>query len=365
MALLVFSASASALELKYVGHFEIPSLQKFSDSTIGALSGLISADEGKTFWAVSGDHGKMGRPRIYQFALELRLRNKKQPFRLKPIKMVELSVNESESAHQSTHSSPKIFSPVIDLEAISLLPWGDFLLANTGDLTTKPLALPQILDIKNDGGIVREFSLPPAFLPTSDPQQKRGLQGHLTLGGLAAVPDGKTWILAAEGALAQDGSGFRRLVAYHSPAAWKLAPKEQYAYPIETRNSGKIDFPRGIADLVFLNSTVFLSVERVMVVTAAGPQFEVEIFQCDLAGATDISSLTQLDISSAATIKPISKKLILRLAHWRKKIGKIENFEGIALGPTLSNGQKTVLLVSDDNFMRNLRTQFLLLSIKE
>jgi hypothetical protein len=61
----------------------------------------------------------------------------------------------------------------------------------------------------------------------------------------------------------------------------------------------------------------------------------------------------------------VSKKLILKLSSLRPKIGQIENFEGIALGPTLSEGQRTVLLVSDDNFMRNLRTQFLMLSIKE
>lgn len=367
LGLLALASSALAMELEYVGHFNVPIQQEFKSTTIGALSGLVSEDNGKKFWVVSGDRSKFGEPRIYEYKLQMQPKSKKQPFVMKPLQVVTLSVNQSESAHQSTKSKPEVFSPVIDLKAISLLPWGDFLVSNTGDLNRKPWVLPQILDVKKDGTIVREFTVPAAFLPDKAVKQTKGLKGHLTFEGIAAFPDGKTWLVAAEGALVQDHPGLRRLVVYHSSAAWKLEPKEQYIYPIETRNSGSIDFPRGISDIVFIGPTKFLSLERVIVITPAGPEFQVEIFECDLGSATDVSLHESLPLlpTPIDSTKMVSKKLVLKLSSLRKKIGPIENFEGIALGPTLSDGQRTVLLVSDDNFMRNLRTQFLMLSIKE
>jgi hypothetical protein len=358
---------AFAVELEYVGHFNVPHQQKFKGTTIGALSGLVSENDGKTFWVVSGDRGKMGEPRIYEFKLQLQLKSKKQPFVMRPTQVVSLTVNQSESAHESTKSKAENFSPIIDLEAISLLPWGDFLVSNTGDLNQKPPVIPQILDVKKDGTIMRDFTVPLLFLPDKTSKQPRGLKGHLTFEGLASLPDGKTWMATAEGPLAQDNPGIRRVLIYRSTEAWKLEPREQYIYPIDTKNAGTIDFPRGISDVAFIGPTKFLSVERVIVINPSGPEYQVEIYECDLAGATDVSvqeALANLPVEGG-TLKPISKKLVLKLSSLRSKVGKIENFEGIALGPTLPDGQKTVLLVSDDNFMRNLRTQFLMLSIKE
>jgi 3-phytase len=363
----LISSLAAAVELEYVGHFQIPNQQSFNGTTLGALSGLVSEDGGKTYWVVSGDRGKWGEPRIYEFKLQLQPKSKKQPFVMKPLRVVSLTVNQSQSAHQSTKSKPEIFSALIDLEAISLLPWGDFLLSNTGDLNLKPPVPPQILDVKKDGTIVRDFTVPLLFLPDKTSKQARGLKGHLTFEGLTALPDGKSWMAAAESPLVQDNPGLRRVLLYRTIAAWKIEPREQYIYPIDTKNAGTIDFPRGISDMVFIGPTKFLSVERVIVIHPSGPEFQVEVYECDLAGATDVSreeALAQFPVDGAV-IKPISKRLILKLSSLRKKIGKIENFEGIALGPTLPDGRKTVLLVSDDNFMRNQRTQFLMLSIKD
>jgi hypothetical protein len=42
----------------------------------------------------------------------------------------------------------------------------------------------------------------------------------------------------------------------------------------------------------------------------------------------------------------------------------IDNIEGVTFGPTLPNGHKTLVFVSDNNFLPIEKTQFLLFEIE-
>ena len=42
----------------------------------------------------------------------------------------------------------------------------------------------------------------------------------------------------------------------------------------------------------------------------------------------------------------------------------IDNIEGVTFGPTLPNGNKTLIFVSDNNFLPIEKTQFLLFEIE-
>ena len=44
---------------------------------------------------------------------------------------------------------------------------------------------------------------------------------------------------------------------------------------------------------------------------------------------------------------------------------RLDNFEGMALGPRLSTGERSVLMVSDDNFSQTQRTVFFAFAIEE
>jgi hypothetical protein len=45
------------------------------------------------------------------------------------------------------------------------------------------------------------------------------------------------------------------------------------------------------------------------------------------------------------------------------ELAQLDNFEGMAFGPDLPDGARTLLLVSDDNFNPHQRTAFLLFRI--
>ena len=77
-----------------------------------------------------------------------------------------------------------------------------------------------------------------------------------------------------------------------------------------------------------------------------------------MKGATDISNNSSLKIKPAE--KPVSKKLLLNMDD----LGiYIDNIEGVTFGPTLPNGHKTLLLVSDNNFLPIEKTQFMLFEV--
>ena len=74
----------------------------------------------------------------------------------------------------------------------------------------------------------------------------------------------------------------------------------------------------------------------------------------DIAGATDVSGQASL---AGASYKPAAKRLLLNLD--KANIGHVDNIEGVSWGPTLSDGNRSLVLVSDNNFNKDEVTQFL------
>ena len=100
------------------------------------------------------------------------------------------------------------------------------------------------------------------------------------------------------------------------------------------------------------NQGHFLSLER----TFTGLSFSIALYQVSLEKADDISSIESLLAADSKSIKPVQKKLLLDL---RKLDLLLDNIEGLTLGPTLPDGQRSLILVSDNNFQPVQRTQIL------
>lgn len=347
---LCLSLCAQALELEYLNQVTLPHKMGFKKSILGGLSGLVYDSSSRLLYAISDDRGNINEPRIYQFQITARLKE----FKVEPQTVIFLSMNQGPLSHQSTHSRAQLFSKVLDLEGISLTPWGDFLIANEGDANHKPRVNPQLLDVKADGTILREFEVPPDFLPEPTGEQKKGVRNNTAFEGLAANPNGKEWMLATEGPLKQDPDSFVRFIQYGMPEAWVLKPQKEFHYPFldpQEEPKGAAFLQKGISEAHYLDETHLLVLERSVQLSGEGLKLTGRIYETDL--------------KSVDKNQMLSKKLVLDLESLSGKIGKIDNFEGMTLGPVLSDGRRSLILVSDDNFMRNQRTQFLLFAIKE
>jgi len=202
------------------------------------------------------------------------------------------------------------------------------------------------------GPRLREFSLATGRAiaeigPASDPALAIFANQRANLGweSLTRAPDtGVSWT-ANEEALSVDGptgagaTGTRVRLQAFGP---DLEPLAQWGYTV----SGDIvpgtvgNTNGGVSDLVALPGGQLLVLERSAgLVSYPDVDLRNRIYVVDFAGATDVTGLAAL-IAGAYT--PVAKTLL-----WEGFFPD-DNFEGIALGPVLANGDRGLLLVSDD-----------------
>ena len=91
----------------------------------------------------------------------------------------------------------------------------------------------------------------------------------------------------------------------------------------------------------------------------------MKIFDVDASKATNTLEMENL---SKNNYKNAEKRLVFDFKSVKKFLTKetIDNIEGMTFGPDLPNGQKSLILVSDDNFssFSEQITQFILLELE-
>jgi hypothetical protein len=135
----------------------------------------------------------------------------------------------------------------------------------------------------------------------------------------------------------------------------------QYAYEIDP-----VPYPanppgafkmNGVADILYLGNDKFIVIERAY--STGRSVTDVKLYIADAKGAEDISARSSLKVQPAR--KMISKKLLFDM---NKQIPfNIFNIEGVTLGPVLPNGHRSLLLVTDNNFNTEQKTQFFLFEV--
>ncbi len=201
-----------------------------------------------------------------------------------------------------------------------------------------------------DGALLGSLAVPAVFGPSN-------LRSNLGLESLGAV-QGEVWT-ANEQALASDGplstTALGTLVRIQRFSA-SFAPAGQWAYrtdPISALTPLTDLEQSGVVEVLPLGGTRALVLERELGGTFV-PDFRSRLFFVDTAGADDVSSRASLAKGGFA---PLAKTLL-----WEGDFA-LANFEGMTIGPTLADGCRALLLVSDDG--GGLQQQILALRICE
>jgi len=206
-----------------------------------------------------------------------------------------------------------------------------------------------------DGTHVRELGLPAGFAPVlTGTTLTAGVRNNQALESLTLSSDGSQVITAVENALVQDGPAAG--LNAESPARVVVidratgTPQAEYVYqvdPIEHAPTAPLAPPintysadRGLSELVALNETDYLAVERSF---ASGVGFTVKVYWTSVLGADDVRAVPALD----GTEKVMRKRLLFDFASTTQTP---DNVEGITWGPRLADGSRSLILVADDNF---------------
>lgn len=125
----------------------------------------------------------------------------------------------------------------------------------------------------------------------------------------------------------------------------------EIAYRTEPVFADGVRGENGVSDLAPLTPDRVLVLERAYV---RGAGNAVRIYDVDLRAAPNVIALVDARMAT-----PVAKRLVLDLAlvpdgpcappPQSQRSRALENYEGLALGPTLDDGRRLIFLVSDDN----------------
>lgn len=173
---------------------------------------------------------------------------------------------------------------------------------------------------------------------------------------LARPDPGTVMWTANEEALEIDGplaSALRGSVVRIQEIDDRLGPARQFAYvtdptvhPIESPATAVGEDRSSVSALVALADGRLLVLERALAGDSTGMAgFRIRVYLAELSGATDVSATEFRDGLAGRTDWTPARKTLL----WERRFGlPVSNFEGMALGPRLAGGDRSLLLIADN-----------------
>ncbi|MGW0834983.1 esterase-like activity of phytase family protein [Streptomyces prunicolor] len=352
------AAQDSRVRLDFLGERELPYGMSFQGTTVGGLSAISYDARTGTYYLISDDRSQTGPARFYTARVD---------FTLGALKRVELTgthpwLRADGSTFPPTSTATSTVAP--DPEGIAVDPrrgglvWtseGERIVPSDGPAL---LGDPWIRRATTTGAYTGQLPLPPQLHMNS---QEFGPRQNQTLEGVTFTPDGRRIVTAMEDPLYQDGAdptpehgALTRITVHDADTGLPLA---QYAYSLEplfaTPPTGSTD-TNGVSDIVSLGHGRFLVLERASIYS--DNNWKARIYLVDLHGATDVLGRDSLTAASGRPVEPVRKTLVTDLSDV-PGLSRVDNVEGITLGPRLSDGRRTVVLVSDNNFAARQVTQ--------
>ncbi|MEA9356882.1 esterase-like activity of phytase family protein [Bacteriovorax sp. PP10] len=339
--------------LRFIGDVNINTGTVFQGTEIGGLSGITYDRAQNKLLAISDDKSWVNETRFYEFDIKLTAKS----FAVTPSKVVKLK--QADGTFYKKNEA--------DFEGISL--YGkDILISSEGSIRRSPPTSSELYLFGRDGSFKQVVPVPEKFLiPKTGKMDSAGARDNKGFEALSTTLDGKTTFMAAEDALIQDGeissisnASTTRIVIYKD-----LKPVSEVAYTLEkiealkSINVGPSD--NGVVDIAAIDDKNFYIMERSWI--ARINKNIIRIFKCSINDKT--TDVSKIDSLKSAPFTPVEKVLVLEMDDFIDLMNPkvLDNIEGISFGPILPNGNRTLIVVSDNNFNSDQRTLFLAVEI--
>ncbi len=339
---------AQKISWNLMGQATIPTGFVFQNTELGGLSGITYNPNQQVYYAISDDRSSIAPARFYTLKIDL----SSEPFSTEKVEII---------AQTTLLNSDGVPFPELTIDPEGIAYTGNSIfISSEGDVLRSHL--PFIKEFSLDGKELQSLPLPDKFLPATDGSQ-RGIRNNLAFESLTLTPDQQYLFTATENALVQDGETATptagspcRILRYNLQTG---QPDEEFLYitdPIVTIPRFPPNFQtNGLVDLFALDEHHLLALERSF---ALGAGYQIKLFEVFLDSGDRIQGLDRIK-GIISTLSPVRKTLLL---HLNTLNIPLDNIEGLTFGPILSNNQRSLVFVSDNNFNALQITQILALA---
>ena len=347
-------ARASGYTLRLIGEAVLPHRLDAHGSVFGGISGIDYDEARDQYYLLSDDRSDFNAARFYTAKIAITDSQLKRP---EITSVVTLKRPDGTPFGGQANGAKDIPDP----ESIRYRADTDTLLwTSEGD---KKLGIdPSLREMKLDGTLIRELPTLPMFKMQTDDS---GPRDNLTFEGMSLTADGKSIWVSMEAARFEDGveptvdqmGGPARFTLYHANSGNAI---RQIAYlpdaiPLRPTAPGAAD--NGVAEILMIDQSRMLVLERSY---SPGAGNSLRVYMIDTRDGSDVLNVPAL---TPGQYTPVTKRLLINFDSLGLK--KLDNTEGMTLGPRLQNGNRTLIFVSDDNFRASQITQFLAFELTE
>ena len=349
---IIISLSAQSFavtQIDFIGRAIFPTGSPFQGTEIGGLSGITYDAEKQVYYAISDDRSSKAPARFYSLKINLQSGKLEKD----QIEFTKVTTLLNENGKNFPEWS-------LDPEGIAFTGNSVFV-SSEGDVDRK--ISPFIKEFSLDGKLLKTLPIPDLFLP--DDKGTKGIRNNLAFESLTLTPDRKYLFTATENALVQDGavpslqSGSPcRILRYD---ALNGNPERSFVYITEPLPPGANPVGQlttnGLVDLLAIDENRLISLERGFSLETGTV---IKLFEISLEKGDRIEGLESLK-TRLGEISPAQKRLLLDLETLKVPL---DNIEGLTFGPVLEDGNRGLILVSDNNFSPLQETQILGFKIK-
>jgi hypothetical protein len=344
--------------LKLISSIEIPFEETFQNTKVGGLSGIDYDAKNELYYLISDDRSMFNDSRFYTAKIRL-FENKVEGIDFQSVSTLK---NETGTAYGNWNTTPTTSSDPEDIRfnpKTNTLVWsseGARVITADKEVLQDPSL--NFMDLKGD--FLGNVTLPENLKMQ---KQEKGPRNNGTLEGITFDKKYKHIYTNIEEPLFEDGDQANTskggLIRFYQFDAKTKKNTAQYGYqlePIAREPNPKGAFGvNGVSAIQYYGKNQLLVVERSY---STGTQAcTIKVFLCDLKKATNVKNHKTLQNQK---LELASKKLMLNMDD----LGIfIDNIEGLTFGPKLTNGNPSIIFISDNNFSDKQKTQILVFEL--
>lgn len=346
------------IELRFINEFDVPYGFQFQNTTVGGLSGIDRNASSDEYCIISDDRSDVNPARFYT----ARILVSDKGIDTVVFTSVHFFKQANGEVYPNSKSNPAL-TP--DPEAIRFFSPDKIIWTSEGERILRAngsnvLTDPTINIADRSGNLSGNFSIPDLYKIRAT---ENGPRRNGVFEGASFNPAQTKLFVNVEEPLYEDGpragikdsTGIIRIIQFDVQT--KKAEKE-FAYQIDPvaheANPSSAFRINGVPDILALSDHELIIVER---------SFSTGRIPCTIrVYFVDLNQGENVQQKNVSAVKKLPKKLLLNMDN----LGiYTDNIEGVTLGPALPNGNQSLIFVSDDNFSKTQRTQFLLFEIKD